>query len=69
MALTPEQQRDLDLSEIKVRVIDNAILVKLGTGWLSFGLDFTARGGAGEHIDHRIKMLTKKRQQAAGEKS
>ncbi len=64
MSLTPEQQRDLDLSEIKVRVIENAILIKLGTGWLSFG-SWTGKGGASEHIDHRIKALFKKRQEAA----
>lgn len=60
MALTPEQQRDIDLSEIKIRVIENAILVKLGTGWLSFG-SWNGKGGASDHISHRIGLLYKER--------
>lgn len=68
MALSSEQQRDLDLSEIKIRVIENAILVKLGTAWLSFG-SWTGKGGASEHIGYRLQTLYKKRKEVTGEKS
>ena len=60
MALTPEQQRDLDLSEIKIRVIENAILVKSGTGWLSFQ-NWSGNGGASAHISHRIAKVYSER--------
>lgn len=63
MALTPEQQRDLDLSEIKIRVIDNAILIKVGVGWLSFK-DWPE---ASKHISHRIQTLYKIRAEAGHE--
>ena len=34
--MTPEQQRAVDQAEIKVRIIDNGLLVRAGRGWLFF---------------------------------
>lgn len=63
MSLTPEQQRDQDMSEIKIRVIQNAILVKLGTAWLSFP-EWTGKAGASAHIEYRIQALYKERRES-----
>lgn len=61
MALTPEQQRAKDLSEIKISVIDNAILVKSWPRTLSFENWEAASVAIGE----RIRELQAKQQEAA----
>jgi hypothetical protein len=45
---------------ITIRLIENAVLVKCGVGWLSFP-DWEGRNGAAEHVAHRIKTLKKDR--------
>lgn len=65
--ITPEQQRDIDLSEIKIKVIDNAILVRLGPAWLSFATWDEASANVGERIATVYKeRAARKTQEARG---
>lgn len=58
--MTPQEQRHTDQAEIKVKLIENGVLVRCGDGWFSF--DTWEKASA--HIAERLKALEKKRQQA-----
>lgn len=55
--MTPEQQKAHDQAEIKVKLIDNGVLVKIGPGWFAF--DSWVR--ASECIGRRIETLLHER--------
>lgn len=63
MSLTPEQQADLERQVIKIKVIENATLVSVGKGWLSFQTDEEVSA----YVKHRIDEL--KRARAAQKKA
>lgn len=65
MASENQQQRDVDRATIKVKLIENSILVGCGPeGWFSF-LKWDGKGGASEHIAARLERLVKERAEAA----
>jgi prefoldin subunit 5 len=51
------QQAAMDTAEIKVKVIENGILVKIGPGWYTF----KHWQEASTYIDHRINKLLEER--------
>ncbi len=55
------QQRNADRAEIKIRLIENGILVGAGQGWFTF----QTWERASEHIALRLERLEKERQEAA----
>lgn len=60
----PEKQRTVDKAEIKIRLIENGILVGAGPdGWFSF-TKWEGQHGASEHIGARLERIAKERQEA-----
>lgn len=55
------RQSEFDRAEIKVKLIDNGVLVKTGNSWLAF--DQWER--AAVFIGERLKTLDKKRKESA----
>lgn len=55
--LNPEEQSANDRSEIKIKVIENGILIRTGSAWLAY--DSWAR--ASSAIGHRIEQIKKAR--------
>lgn len=54
---TPRQQSEYDNAVIKVKLIENAVLVGAGTGWFSFP-DWEK---ASHHVGARLKILQEQR--------
>ena len=52
-----EKQSAMDRAEIKVKLLENGVLVKTGQGWFSF----KTWSEASFHINSRIKALLSKR--------
>lgn len=54
---TPEQHRKEEADLIKVRLVENAILVRAGAGWFSF----QTWTEASKHIEARLNALKEQR--------
>lgn len=60
-----QEQSAIDRATIKVKLIENSILVGCGPdGWFSFKT-WEGKGGASEHIAARLERLEKERHEAA----
>lgn len=57
MTLTPQEQSNMDRTQIAVRLIENGILIRVGIGWVYF-LDWEK---ASTHIAARLEALRIKR--------
>lgn len=57
-----DEQREQERAQIKIRLIENAVLVSGGQhGWFSF----PTWAAAASHIEARLQALKKKRQEVA----
>lgn len=57
--MEPQEQSASDRAEIKIKLIENGVLVKIGPEWFSF----KTWEEASVHIDARLEKLAKVRQE------